>query len=97
VELGELQRADVVTLVTNALRARGLCVGERELERIIVRSQRNPFVVFLMAQALAEGTSLEELERPAELKYLVIRRLVTSGVPEEVFRALISRLLKART
>jgi hypothetical protein len=98
--LGELPRADVVKLITNALRARGLSADERMLERVIELSRGSPLVVSLMAEALKEGRSLEELERPPpNLQYLVdrvIRHLVAGGVPDEVLRALASRLLKGQ-
>jgi hypothetical protein len=100
--LGELPRADVVTLLTNALRARGLSADERMLERVIQHSGGSPLVVSLIAQDLKEGGELvlEQLERPLpNLQHFVnraIRHLVAGGVPDEVLRALASRLLKGQ-
>jgi hypothetical protein len=102
--LGELPRADVVTLLTNALRARGLSGDEKMLERVIQYSSGNPLIVSLIAHNLQEGRSMEELlgdlERPPPdpqfLVHRIIIRLVAGGMPEEMLRTLASRLLKGQ-
>ena len=97
--LGHLQRDDVITLVNNTLRGRGLSVDERSLEAIFERSEGIPFVVYLMAEMLKEGHTIEKVLEPPETQYIlhrVIGHLVAGGVPDEVLRALTSLLLTKR-
>jgi KaiC/GvpD/RAD55 family RecA-like ATPase len=95
--LGDLPRVDLIKLVNNMLRGGGVNVDERSLEAIVERSEGNPFIVSLLADALKEGATLEGLLQPVNEQYVskrVIGRLVAGGVPDEMLRVLTSLLLK---
>jgi hypothetical protein len=56
-------------------------------------------VVYLMAEMLKEGHTIEKVLEPPETQYIlhrVIGHLVAGGVPDEVLRALTSLLLTKR-
>jgi hypothetical protein len=89
--LGDLPRDDLIILVNNTLRRRGVRVDERMVEAIIEKSQGSPFIVSLVAEALGEGSTLEDLlyqSDPQRVMDRFIDRLIASGVPDDVLRSL---------
>jgi hypothetical protein len=69
------------------------------IEELIERSDGSPLKIQLMAQALKEGTSFEDLRQAMDpqsglrlIQQRVHRRLLEAGVPEILLRTIESRL-----
>lgn len=95
--LGDLPRDDLIILVNDTLRRQGVRVDERMVEAIIEKSQGSPLIVSLVAEALKEGSTLEELlyqSDPQRVMDRFIGRLIADGVPDDVLRSLTFLLLE---
>ena len=90
-KLGGLRHEDVVMLLENALHGQSQGLDRSAVEALVERSQGNPLVASLMAEALKDGAILESMLKPMDLHYLlnrVLQRVIGAGVPNDVLRTI---------